>query len=297
MNTLDLNALSQFSVLARRLNFRRAAAELNVAPSSLSESIRALEDSLGVRLLNRTTRSAALTDAGKKLLESISGALDTLQNAAKTVAQNDGVAGTIRINGSRPAIELALMPLVTRFLSEHPEVKFELMVEPALVDIVAQGFDAGLRYDETLARDMVAIRVTPTQRMLIVGSPRYLARHGTPKHPKDLSMHNCIAHVFPSGALLPWSLEKGRQHFEFKPSGRLVTNDLGAQLQAARAGEGLTYLFEDYVVQDLVSKRLIPVLELWTPSFPGPSLYYPGRRLLPPAFRAFVDFAKRAPAD
>ncbi|MCA0940033.1 LysR family transcriptional regulator [Salipiger pacificus] len=294
MQQIDLNSLAQFVTLARHLNFRRAAAELAISPSTLSERIRELEARLGVRLLNRNTRSTSLTEEGERLLARAGDAVAVLGEAAAAVGsgRQAPLTGRIRINGPAPAIELRLMPLVASFLARHPGVRIEAVSEGDLIDVVARGFDAGLRYDEALAQDMVAVRVGADQRMLVAAAPGYLARHGTPEHPDELAQHACITHVFGSGNTLPWSFEKGGRTRDITPQGRLAVNSSAAALVAARAGHGLVYAFDDYLVEDLRSGRLVAVLEDWTPPFPGPSLYFTERRLMPPALRAFVDHVK-----
>lgn len=293
MNHLDLNSLAQFVVVARHLNFRRAAAELGLAPSTLSERIRDLEAALDRRLLNRSTRSCALTDEGRRLLERVGDAIAVLDESVIAMGQDsDVLTGTLRINGPRPALELRLLPLVASFLHIHPAVRIEMVTQNALIDVVAGGFDAGVRYDETLADDMIAVRLGPDQRMVIVGRPDYLDARGRPTHPDELAKHDCLAHVFANGTTLPWSLEHDGQIMEVFPRGRLKTS--GAEVIAARAGLGLAYTFDDYVARDIAAGELETVLDNWTPPFPGPSLYYTERRLMPPVLRAFVDHVKTA---
>ncbi|WP_353474427.1 LysR substrate-binding domain-containing protein [Salipiger sp. H15] len=294
MHPPDLNTLAQFVAVARHLNFRRAAAELAISPSTLSERIRELEARLGVRLLNRNTRSVSLTEEGERLLERTRDAVAVLGEAAAALGQDRAAAlsGRIRINGPAPAIELRLMPLVTSFLALHPGVRIEAVSEGDLVDVVERGFDAGLRYDEALAQDMVAVRLGPDQRMLVAAAPAYLERHGTPRDPGDLAHHACITHVFGTGNTLPWSFEKDGRALDIRPQGRLAVNSSAAALVAARAGHGLVYAFDEYLAADLASGQLVQVLDDWTPPFPGPSLYFTERRLMPPALRAFVDHVK-----
>lgn len=291
----DLNALHQFSVVARHLNFRRAALELAVAPSTLSDRIRELEDRMGVRLLNRTTRSASLTEDGERLYARSRAALETLAELAAPVrlgAQKSELTGRIRINGPRPAIELRLMPLVASFLADNPAVRMDIVTQGELVDVIEAGFDVGVRYDDKLEQDMIRVRMGPDQRMLIAGTPDYLARRGIPTGPGDLPEHDCIGTVFARGNVLPWSLERDGRSIEFVPRGNLLVNAIETSLIAARASLGLVYTFEDYIAADLAEGRLVPVLADWTPPFPGPSLYFFERRLMPPALRAFIDHVK-----
>ena len=247
---------------------------------------------MGVRLLNRSTRSVALTPEGERLLGRVADPLAVLREAAvPTGADPDALTGTIRINGPRPALELRLLPLALPFLARHPGVRMELVAQSELIDIVAGRFDAGVRYDERLAQDMIALRLGADQRMVVVGAPAYLDRRGRPAHPDDLAGHGCIAHVFANGATLPWSLERGGEAVEFLPRGQLALN--GLELVAARAGAGLAYVFLDHAAADLAAGRLETVLDDWTPPFPAPSLYYTERRLMPAALRAFVDHVGR----
>jgi DNA-binding transcriptional LysR family regulator len=295
MRRPDLNILAQFAVVARHLNFRRAAKELAISPSTLSDRIRDLEDQVGGRLFNRTTRSASLTDLGATLLHQTADALAVLEDTANgiaTGAKQGQLIGKIRINGPKPALELCLMPLVTTFLAENPGVRMEVITQDELVDVVAGGFDVGVRYTEMLAKDMIAIGLGAEQHMIIAASPDYLAHHGTPRHPRDLLEHNCIGTVFATGNVLPWSLERQGEQVEFTPQSNLLVNSIENSLIGARASVGLVYTFEDYVVEDLATGRLVEVLPEWTPPFPGPSLYFSERRLMPPALRAFVNHVK-----
>ena len=295
MPLTDLNALQEFAVVARHLKFRRAAAELALAPSTLSDQIRDLEDRLGVRLINRTTRSASLTEEGERLYARSRDALAALEEATASVgsaADHVELTGRIRINGPLPALELRLMPLVAAFLAENPGIRMEIVAQNELVDVVEAGFDAGVRYDEMLAQDMIAVRLGADQRMLIAGTPDYLGRRGTPSEPGDLNAHDCIGTIFAAGNVLPWALERDGQSITFVPRGRLMVNAIETALIAARASQGLVYTFEDYISADLAAGRLVSVLTDWTPPFPGPSLYFFERRLMPPVLRAFVDFIR-----
>lgn len=293
MSRVDLNILAEFVVVARHLSFRRAAAELACAPSTLSDHIRKLEAQLDTRLFNRTTRSCALTEQGARLLDRVQGAITLLEDTEGALRSHSShVCGTLRINGSRPAIELCLMPFVTSFLTLHPGVRMELITQSELVDVVAAGFDAGVRYDDTLDQDMVALRLAGPQRMVIAASPTYLARHGSPTHPNELGAHECIGHMFLRGNVLPWFLERDQERLDFVPRDRLLINQIELAKRAACRGLGLVYLFEEYLASELETGELIRVLDAWTPAFDGPSLYYPERRLLPPALYAFVEHIK-----
>lgn len=294
MSQIDLNALSHFAVVAKHLNFRRAAAELALSPSTLSDRIRDLEERMGVRLINRTTRSASLTEEGRRLLDQTRDALGVLEDAVGGGEPHvgEGLTGRIRINGPRPAIELRLMPHVTSFMRANPGVRMEVVTQGDLVDVIAAGFDAGVRYEETLEQDMIAVSLGAEQRMIVAATPDYLERHGVPQHPRDLTRHSCIVTVFSGGNVLPWSLERDSEAHDISPPGRLAVNGIETALLAARASLGLIYTFDDYLEGDLARGDLLPVLEEWTPPFPGPVLYYYERRLMPPALRAFVDHVK-----
>lgn len=291
----DLNTLAQFAVVARHRNFRRAAQELGVSPSTLSDRIREFEEQIGARLLNRTTRSVSLTEFGNQLLQKTEDALAVLEDAASGLESRTPtgkLVGRLRINGPRPALELRLMPLVVTFLAKHPDVRMEILTENELVDVTAGGFDAGVRYDEMLAQDMIAVSLGPDQHMMIAATPVYLAEHGMPQHPSDLRAHTCIANVFATGNILPWSLSFEDEAIDFVPQRRLLVNSIENALIAARASIGLVYTFEEYIRDDLATGRLSEVLCDWTPPFPGPSLYFFERRLMPPALRAFIDHIK-----
>lgn len=293
----DLSALQLFAVLARHLNFRRAAGELGMSAPALSERVRDLENRLGVRLFNRTTRSVALTEAGRQLLERVGPALSEIGAALSELGGTAGsLAGTLRINGPTPAVQLRLASLVVGFMARHADVRIEVIIEEAFVDVVAGGFDAGVRYGESLDLDMIAVSLGAPQRYCLVGSPDYFARRGKPETPSDLAGHACISHLFPRGNILRWEFEKEGRTLYFTPDNPLLTNDGATRMAAVRAGLGLTLTFEEYCQPDIEAGRLAPALEDWCPYFPGPFLYYPSRRLMPPALRAFVDFIREKTA-
>ena len=289
----DLSGLQLFAIVARHLNFRRAAIELGLSAPAVSERIRDLENRLGVRLFNRTTRSVALTDAGRRLLERVGPALSDIGAAVADLGGDEGrLNGTLRINGPTPAIQLRLAPLLVEFMARHPDLRVEVISEQAFVDIVAAGFDAGVRYGESLDADMIAVSLGKPQRYRVVGSPDYFARHGKPSVPPDLAAHRCFNMVFPRGNTLRWEFEKDGKTVYFTPDNALLTNDSGLRAQAVLAGLGVTLTFDEYCQADLDAGRLESVLDDWCPPFPGPFLYYPERRLMPVALRAFVDFVK-----
>src|SRR5580700_8965797 len=286
-----LRDLAAFAAVARTLNFRRAAVEQRVSVSSLSQRLRAMEERLGVRLLNRTTRSVALTEAGEMLLARVAPAMSNVNAALDEVRGLRGVpSGRLRINAPPPAIDLALAPMVAPFLAAFPQIDLEIIGESSFVDIVAQGFDAGVRYGEHLAQDMIAVALSPPQRYAVVASPDYVARHGKPRHPKDLLDHRCIRIRFGKGALLDWEFEKAGQVVNVSPPSRLIANYPGLVQRAAHDGLGFWLTFEGYVREAIKSGALVSVLDDWCGPFPGPFLYYPSRRQPPPALAAFVAF-------
>ena len=293
MDRIDLGALDSFAAIARHGNFRRAAVERGVSPSTLSQTLRDLEARLGVRLLNRTTRSVALTDAGSALLDRLGPALQEI-GAAVDEARSAQVkpAGPLRINAPEPAIETVLAPLVAAFLAAYPDIRFELTAETSLVDIVAAGYDAGVRWGESLAQDMIAVSLGPPQRYAIVASPALIARVGAPEHPRDLLDRPCLRVRFPSGASPPWEFERVGEAVRISPSGPLTTNSANLLLLAALDGVGFVSLFDAYAERHLREGRLVEVLADWSEIFPGPFLYYPSRRIMPSPLRAFVDFVQ-----
>jgi DNA-binding transcriptional LysR family regulator len=291
MDRIDLGALDSFAAIARHGNFRRAAVERGVSPSTLSQALRDLEARLGVRLLNRTTRSVALTDAGAALLKSLQPALGQIAAAVDEVrAVQDAPSGPLRINAPEPAVDLVMAPLVAAFLAAYPAVRLEVISETGFVDIVAKGFDAGVRWEESLAQDMVAVPLGPPQRYVVVATPQLIARHGAPAHPGELASRPCLHVRFPSGAEPPWEFERRGEVVRIAPQGPLVTTSPSLLMRAALDGVGFLQTFDGAVVAHLASGRLVEVLKDWSEPFPGPRLYYPSRRHPPSALRAFVDF-------
>jgi DNA-binding transcriptional LysR family regulator len=291
MNDLDLRDLDAFVAVARTRNFRRAALESRVSVSSLSQRLRGMEERLGVRLMNRTTRSVALTEAGELLLSRIGPAMSDVTEALDRVrGMRDVPSGRLRINAPPPAIDLVLAPMVAPFIEAYPQIDLEIIGESSFVDIVAQGYDAGVRYGEHLAQDMIAVSLSLPQRYAVVASPDYVARHGKPRHPRDLLDHRCIRIRFGRGALLDWEFEKAGQLVKVSPPPRLIANYPGLVQRAAHDGFGFWLTFEGYVRDAVKSGALVSVLEDWCAPFPGPFLYYPSRRQTPPALAAFVAF-------
>jgi DNA-binding transcriptional LysR family regulator len=291
MSDLDLRDLDAFAAIARAKNFRRAALDQRVSVSSLSQRLRDMEERLGVRLLNRTTRSIALTEAGEMLLSRVAPALSDVRDALDRVrGLGDMPSGRLRINAPPPAVDLVLAPMVAPFLRAYPQVDLEIAAESWFVDIVAQGFDAGVRYGEHLALDMIAVALSPPQRYVVVASPDYIARHGKPKHPKDLLDHSCIRVRFGRGTIPDWEFEKAGREIKVSPPAKLILNYPGLAQRAARDGFGFWLTFEGYAREAIASGALVSVLDDWCAPFPGPFLYYPSRRQPPPALAAFIAF-------
>ncbi|MCO6051267.1 LysR substrate-binding domain-containing protein [Mesorhizobium sp. RP14(2022)] len=290
----DLNA---FVAVARARGFRDGARLHGASASGLSEAVRRLETGLGVRLFNRSTRSVALTEAGERLLERLSPALSEVEAALDVVNTfRERPAGTLRLNVPVSAVRLVLPAIVPAFLAAYPDIRLEVTAEDGFVDVLAGGFDAGIRYDERLEQDMIAVPIGPrVQRFAAAAAPFYLERCGRPAHPRDLLSHACLRGRFSSGTMFPWEFERAGETVMIEPGGPLVVHvgpatDLA--VDAALGGTGIVYLFEDWLRPFLDSGALEPVLEDWWPSFSGPFLYYSGRRLLPAPLRAFVDFIK-----
>ncbi|SHM53902.1 LysR family transcriptional regulator [Rhizobacter sp. OV335] len=292
---VDLGDLTALLAVARAGGFRDAARATGGSASSLSEAVRRLETRLGVRLLHRTTRSVAPTEAGARLLDRLGPALVEVEAALDVVnGFRDRPAGTLRLNVPVSAVRLVLPRIVPAFLAAYPDIRLDIVAEDSFVDMLAAGCDAGIRYDERLEQDMIAIPIGPrVQRFATAASPAYLERRGRPDHPRELLDHACLRGRFSSGAMPAWEFERDGEVVKVDPTGPLIVS-LGAAVDlavdAAVAGTGVIYLFEDWLRQMLDSGALEPVLQAWWPSFTGPFLYYPSRRYLPAPLRAFVDF-------
>jgi DNA-binding transcriptional LysR family regulator len=289
----DLQDVGAFVAVAKHGGFREAARKTGSSPSQLSEAVRRLEAGLGVRLLNRTTRSVATTDAGQRLLEQLAPALGAVESALDVVnGFRERPAGRLRLNVPLSAAQLILPRLLPSFMAAYPEICVEVTVEDSFVDLLRSGCDAGIRYEERMEQDMVAIPIGPRrQRFALAAAPDYLARHGVPKKPQDLLQHLCLRGRFASGHMPPWEFERNGRKVVLEPGGPLIVSlggGAGLAVDAALAGSGLIYLFEDWLAPHFASGALTPVLERWWPAFSGPSLYYPGRRYLPAPLRAFV---------
>ena len=285
---VDLNA---FAVVAEERNFTRAAAKLGTSQSSLSHTVRRLEARLGVRLLTRTTRNVAPTEAGERLLATLRPALESIDSELASLRElREKPAGTIRITSSEHAAATILWPALERLLPQYPDIHIELSIDSGLRDIVADRFDAGVRLGEALAKDMIAVRISPDVRMVIVGSPAYLARHPAPQTPNELAEHNCInLRLLSSGGLYAWELEKDGRELRARVEGQLTVNNVGMILRAVKAGLGLGFVMEDHVAADVAEGRLVCVLEDWCAPFSGYHLYYPSRRQPSAAFSLLVD--------
>jgi DNA-binding transcriptional LysR family regulator len=293
----ELNDLTAFVWVVEAGGFRDAGRVRGASASSLSEAVRRLETRLGVRLLNRTTRSIAPTEAGARLYERLIPALGEVDAAIEGVNAFRGrPAGTLRLNVPGSAASLVLPQVIPAFLKAYPDIRLEVSVEESFVDVLAAGCDAGIRYEERLEQDMIAVPIGPRiQRFATAASPAYLAEHGAPEHPRDLLRHACLRGQFASGVIPTWDFEQDGEVIRVEPSGPLLVR-LGSGvdliLGAAVAGVGVIHLFEAWLRPALDAGTLVPVLEPWWQSFSGPFLYYPGRRHLPAPLRAFVDFIK-----
>jgi len=291
MKRPDINDLIAFLAVARERSFTRAAARLGVSQSALSHTMRALEERLGVRLLTRTTRSVAPTAAGERLLQGIGPRFEEIEaELSALTALREKPAGIIRINAGEHAAETILWPALAEFLPRYPDIKVDLTVDNGLANIVAERFDAGVRLGEQLAKDMIAVRIGPDFRMVVVGAPAYFKRRERPKRPQDLTQHACINIRLPThGGIYAWEFERRGRPLKVRVDGQLVFNSTTLRIKAALAGLGLAYVAEDQVRAQLAKGQLIQVLDDWCAPFPGYHLYYPSRRQSAPAFALLVD--------
>jgi DNA-binding transcriptional LysR family regulator len=286
-----INDLGAFLAVARERSFTRAAAKLGVSQSALSHTIRALENRLRLRLLTRTTRSVAPTEAGERLLRTIGPHLDGIDAELAALSElRDKPAGTIRITAGEHAAEAILWPALARLLPDYPDIKVEIIVDYGLTDIVAERYDAGVRLGEDVAKDMIAVRIGPDFRFVVVGAPSYFVTRPRPKNPQDLTAHNCINLRLPTyGGIYAWEFAKRGREMKVRVEGQLVFNNIALRLNAVLAGFGLAYLPEDQVKTHLAKGSLVPVLVDWCPTFSGYHLYYPSSRQPTPAFTLLVD--------
>jgi DNA-binding transcriptional LysR family regulator len=289
----DLAEMNAFVAVAERRSFAKGALQLGISRSRLSETVRGLEDGLGVRLLNRTTRSVAPTAAGERLLARLRPLLDDFAAVVDSVnAFRDKPAGLLRLTVLPPAANFMLAPLLARFLARYPAIDLEISVDVALTDIVAGRFDAGMRPGERVERDMIAVRLGEEIRGVVVAAPDYLARHPRPTTPWDLKTHNCIRFRFPSGVIVPWQFEKKGKAVEVAVDGRLTVNDADVAVRAALDGVGVLYTAFGYVAREIEEGRLILLLEDWRPRSVAIFLYYPSRRQMAAPLQAFIKFLR-----
>jgi DNA-binding transcriptional LysR family regulator len=286
-----VNDLIAFLAVARERSFTRAAARLGVSQSALSHTIRGLEGRLGVRLLSRTTRSVAPTDAGERLLQGVGPRFDEIDAELSALsALREKPAGSIRITTGEHAAETVLWPALAELLPRYPDIKVELGIDDSLTDIVAARYDAGVRLGEQVAKDMIAVRIGPDFRMIVVGAPSYFKRRERPRRPQDLTQHACINIRLPTyGGIYAWEFEKRGRAMKVRVDGQLVFNSSALRIKAAIAGFGLAYVPEERVRPQLAKGQLIQVLDDWCAPFPGYHLYYPSRRQSSPAFAVLVD--------
>lgn len=296
MPSPDFNDLLAFVAVAREHSFTRAAGQLGVSQSALSHRMRALEARLGLRLLNRTTRSVAPTEAGERLLQTLAPRFEAIESELDALRElRDKPAGFIRINAAGHAADTLLWPKLRPLLAEHPELQVEIYVDYAFTDIVAQRFDAGVRIGESLEKDMIAVRIGPDQRMAVVAAPDYFASRPLPRKPQDLAAHNCINLRLPSGKLLPWEFSRDGRALNVQVHGQWTFNASAPILRAALAGAGLAYVPEDIALEPIAAGRLRRVLQAWCPSYPGYHLYYPSRRQASRALTVVVDALRYSP--
>ncbi|WP_172717134.1 LysR family transcriptional regulator [Neorhizobium sp. T6_25] len=293
MRPLRLDSLEIFEDVVRCGGFRAAALGRGVSSSAISQSISVLEEALGIRLLNRTTRSVAPTEAGEQLLERLRPALHDIRAAIDDLNQlRERPSGTVRINAPGPAADHILCPLAFEFMEIYPDIHVEIVSDAAIIDIVEQGFDAGVRFGNQLAQDMIAMPLGPALQYAIVASPDYLRRRGRPDSPLDLLQHDCIRRRFPGGTMAMWNFERDGEEMEITPNGRLTLSSAQQERQAALAGSGIAHLFEDYVRDDIEQGRTIELLSDWKKKLPSWYLYYPSRRHTSAAVRAFLEYVR-----
>ncbi len=289
----DLSGLRALLRVAEKRSFRSAAAELRVTPSAVSQSVRALEARLGVRLLQRTTRSVGLTEVGAQFVARLKPAFDGIDDAIESLGALRGrPAGLLRLTMLRTGYAEVVKPQLARFLAAYPDIRIDISLDERLADVVAEGFDAGLRLGESLDREMIGVRVSADQQVVVVGSPGYFARHGKPSHPRDLHTHDCINLRMTSGSVVRWPFREHGNEFEVAVDGHIVTNDGAVLVDAAVEGLGVAYVFETMVGEFVARRRLVRVLEEYCPQIPGYFLYYPSRVNLAPKLKALVDFLR-----
>ena len=291
MARTDLNDITAFLVIARESSFTKAAAKLGVSPSALSQTVRHLEARMGLRLLTRTTRNVAPTEAGERLIQAVGPRLEEVEaELAALTALRDRPAGTVRISSGEHSADLVLWPAIQKIMPRYPDITIEIVVDNGLTDIVAERLDAGVRLGEQVAKDMVAMRIGPDLRMAVVGSPAYFAKRGRPHAPQELTEHGCInLRMQTAGGLYAWEFEKDGRQLRVRVEGQLVFNTATLAVKAALAGAGLAFVPEDRVREQIGDGSLVRVLDDWCPPFAGFHLYYPSRRQPTPAFAVLVE--------
>ncbi|KAA0701075.1 LysR family transcriptional regulator [Neorhizobium sp. P12A] len=291
MKRHDFDDLAAFVIVAEERSFTRAAARLDISSSGLSHIMRLLEERLGVRLLARTTRSVATTEAGERLLQTLRPAFADIGRGLQALGElREKPSGTVRITAGKHAAVSLVTPILPSFHRDYPDIRVELIVGDRLEDIVASRFDAGIRFGERIDKDMVGIRIGPDIRAAVVGAPSYFAQHPPPKNLQDLANHDCVTYYMTSaGGPYWWEFEEDGRDVEVKVSGSFMVNDSDMMIAAALAGSGLVYVFEDFAEEHLRNGRLVRVLEDYCKPFPGYSIYYPSRRQMPPALSVFVE--------
>lgn len=290
----DLSGLKVLLCVAQKKSFTAAAAELRVTPSAVSQTVRALEDRVGVRLLARTTRNVGLTEAGARFVAQLQPALDQIGEAFDSIGELQGrPAGLLRLTMLRTGYTDVVRPILSQFLAEYPDIRIDVSLDEALSNVVAEGFDAGVRLGHALDKEMIAVRIGPDQRIVVVGSPAYLSANAKPEHPRDLHAHDCInLRKFTKGTVDRWRFVEHGKDLEVAVDGHIVTNDGAVLVDAAVDGLGLAYVFESMVTKLVSEKRLVRVLDKYCPQVPGYFLYYPSRAHVPPKLRALIDFLK-----
>lgn len=295
MAKLAVNDLMAFAAIAKHRSFRLAALEVGQSPSALSHMVRGLEKNLGVRLLNRTTRSVALSEAGEYLLANLSAPLDDMAAVLSSLDRFKGApSGRLRLNAPEIGARVLLRHVIPKFLVRYPDAEIDLCIENRPVDIIAEGFDAGVRMGYSVPQDMIAVRFDAEDRFLPLASPDYLARHGAPERPHDLYQHICIRNRLPNGKLYRWEFERNGEKVTIDAKGPLMLNHMQVMIEAAVDGLGIAYTLERAAREYIEGGRLIPILEEWCPAVEGISLYYSGHRQVPSCLRAFIDTMKAA---
>lgn len=294
-----LDGLVTFMAVAEEKGFSNAAVKLGISPSAVSQSIRVLEQRLGLVLFNRTTRSVCLTEIGERYLERVQPALEQLSNASQELGREaNHPAGLLRVNVPRAAYLIVLQPILRRFMAAYPEINLEIRAENHLVDIVGQGFDAGIRFGNAVEKDMVAVAIGPPLKAQIIASPEYITQFGQPEHPRDLLQHDCISFRHSSsGQIERWEFDNGQEKIDLQIKGRLILNDSEILVRSALDGLGIAYMINGYIEPFIKQGRLLRILEEWSPAIPPLHLYYPDRRRVPAKLRAFIDFLRNEPLE